>query len=286
MNRIQSKSPLVTCEWLENNLDVSGLVLLDGAFVLPNQGRKAIDEYEREHIPGAQFFDIDLIADRESDLPHMLPSAEVFARSAGDLGIDNQTKIVVYDSNSFIASARVWWTFRVFGYANIFVLNGGLKRWKSRGGIVDSEHAQRASKQFNAVYHPELVCDLEGMRELMTAGSHKIIDARSPSRFSGTEKEVRLGLRSGHIPGSVNLHYNTLVNPETNELAALEELETLYRNVGADGNRPIVTTCGSGVTASILALGLFCLGYENVPVYDGSWTEWGGRMDTPIETVS
>ena len=243
-----------------------------------------MDEYRREQIHGAQFFDIDAIADRKSDLPHMLPSEEVFARSMGNLGIDNQTRVIVYDNNCFMASARVWWTFRVFGYRNIFVLNGGLKGWKARGGTVDSEIVQRTIETINAVYHPELVCGLEAMRALMTSGSHKIIDARSPNRFSGTEKEVRHGLRSGHIPGSVNLHYNTLLNPETNELAALEELETLYSDVGIDPDCPIVTTCGSGVTASILALGLFCLGHENIPVYDGSWTEWGGRADTPIET--
>ncbi len=284
MKEIPTKTPLVTCEWLQDNLNSPGIVLLDCTFMLPNQERNAFDEYRREHIPGAQFFDIDYIADRESNLPHMLPSTEVFATSVGELGIDNKTQIIVYDNNCFMASARVWWTFRVFGYHNIFVLNGGLKRWKADGGIVNSEIVRRPSKQFDAVFHPSLVYDLAKMRKLTVAKTHKIIDARSPSRFSGIEKEVRPGLLSGHIPGSTNLHYNTLVNLDTNELVTLEKLEFLYNAVGIKGDQPIVATCGSGVTASIIALGLFCLGFENIPVYDGSWTEWGGCLDTPIET--
>lgn len=283
MSEIQN-NPLVNCAWLLSRLDAQDIVVLDGTFILPNQERNAYDEFLAVHIPGAQFFDIDLIADRKNPLPHMLPSAEDFSAAVGDLGINNQTKVIVYDNNSFMASARIWWTFRVFGHHDVLVLNGGLKRWKATGGMVVSDSVQPVKNQFISHFNANLVCDLEGMRAVIENESHNILDARSSNRFSGAEAELRPGLRSGHIPGSLNLHYESLVNSETGELASLPELKALYGEAGINDKKPIVTTCGSGVTASILALGLFCQGYKSIPVYDGSWTEWGGRTDTPIET--
>ena len=274
--------PLVTCEWLASNQGSGALVILDGSFILPNQDRNAYDEFCNAHIPGAQFFDIDRVADRTNPLPHMLPSAQEFEKAVGELGIDNQTKVVVYDNNAFMASARVWWTFRAFGHGNVFVLNGGFKRWRAEGREIENEIIETPARKFHSDFNPDLVCDLERMKSIINDGSHTILDARSPGRYSGNNPEIRPGLRSGHIPGSVNLHYATLVNSETGEFPPVGQLEALYSRTGVDPKTPIVTTCGSGVTACILALGLYCLNIENIPVYDGSWSEWGGLQDVPI----
>ncbi len=280
----ENRSPLVSSEWLAARIDAPGIVLLDATFFLPRQGRNAIGEFRQAHIPGARFFDIDVIADTDSPLPHMLPGPERFGEAVGRMGIDNQTSVIVYDNNAFMASARAWWTFRVFGHDNVSVLNGGLARWKQLGAPITSEMSIPTPRSFQAKLNRQLVCTLEQMRELSENRSGQILDARSPARFSGSEPEIRPGLRSGHIPGSCNLHYATLVDPETHTLLPAETLRTLYRQTGAALDEHIVTTCGSGVTAAILALGLFYLGRQEVPVYDGSWTEWGGRSDTLVET--
>lgn len=282
MNDREVKSPLVSCNWLQDNLDNPRIAILDCSFFLPNQNRYGGEEFLAEHIPGSQFFDIDLIADRNNPLPHMLPTTEEFSTAVGGLGIDNQTKVVVYDNNGYMASARVWWTFRVFGHTNVVVLNGGLKGWKIRTRSVVSKVETPHTTRFAAQFNDDLVCDLDGMKNFVATGSHRIVDARSSARFLGREPEIRPGLRSGHIPGSVNLHYRKLANQGTGEFAGVQELDRLFSRLGA--RKPMVTTCGSGVTASILALGLFCLGIEEIPVYDGSWTEWGGQPDTPAET--
>ena len=284
MNNLQLDFPLVTCEWLVCNQGLDGIVILDGTFFLPNQARNAYDEFCKAHIPGAQFFDIDLVADRTNPLPHMLPFERKFEKAVGEMGIDNQTKVVVYDNNAFMASARVWWTFRTFGHNNVFVLNGGFKLWQAEGREIEHNIIETPVRKFNSDFKPGLVCDLGRMKSIVNDGSRTIIDARSPGRYSGDNPEIRPGLRSGHIPGSVNLHYATLVNQETGEFVSVEQLEALYSHAGVDPKTPIVTTCGSGVTACMLALGLYCLNAENIPVYDGSWSEWGGLQDVPIAT--
>ena len=280
----EHRSPLVSCEWLAAHFDAPNIIVLDATFFLPRQQRNAIEEFRQTHIPGARFFDIDVIADTDSPLPHMLPGPDRFVEAVGQLGIDNETNVVIYDNNNFMASARAWWTFRVFGHDAVAVLDGGLARWKQLGGPITAETSSPTPRRFHAKQNRQLVCTLEQMREFAETGSARILDARSPARFAGSEPEIRTGLRSGHIPGSCNLHYAALVAPETHTLLPAETLRALYRQADTDLNEPIVTTCGSGVTAAILALGLYRLGRQDVPVYDGSWTEWGGRKDTPVET--
>jgi thiosulfate/3-mercaptopyruvate sulfurtransferase len=280
----ETPSPLASAEWLAERLDSPDIVVLDASFFLPIQGRNAAAEYLREHIPGARYFDIDSVADPGSPLPHMLPSAAQFAEAAGGLGIGNPTEVVVYDSNCFMASARVWWTFRVFGHERVRVLDGGLARWKALGLPVLSDPVAPAPASFSAVFHPGLVRGFDEVRAELDEPSVQIVDARSPGRFAGTDPEPRAGLRSGHIPGSRSLFFKRLIDEPTQCLKPRADLEREFEAAGIDTHRPVIATCGTGVTAAVLALGLYCVGNEYAAVYDGSWTEWGAREDTPIET--
>jgi thiosulfate/3-mercaptopyruvate sulfurtransferase len=279
-----TSSPLVGAEWLAGRLDSPEIVVLDATFFLPNQGRDAAREYLGAHIPGARFFDIDAIADHGNPLPHMLPSEAFFGESVGRLGIDNRTQVVVYDNNSFMASARVWWTFRVFGHERVAVLDGGLARWQALGLPTETGPVAATHREFTATFHPGLVRSLDDVKGLLNDPAVQILDARSPGRFTGTEPEPRQGLRSGHIPGSRNLFFKRLIDDRTHCFKPTPELQREFVDAGIDLRRPVVATCGTGVTASVLALGLYCLGNEYAAVYDGSWTEWGGRNDTPAST--
>ncbi|MFO1417748.1 MAG: 3-mercaptopyruvate sulfurtransferase [Methylotetracoccus sp.] len=276
--------PLISCEWLLSHLGEPGLVVLDATFCLPAQGRDAAAEFRAAHLPGALFFDIDLVADTDTTLPHMLPRPEQFAAAVGGMGIGNDTRVVVYDNNEFLASARVWWTFRAFGHDRVAVLDGGLKRWIATGGPVEAEIASPSlPTRFDAVYRPELVVALAQMREMAGRADVRIIDARSFGRFAGSEPEPRPGLRSGHIPGSRSLHYRRLIDDASGRMKSPDQLGEAFRAVGVDTDDRIVTSCGTGVTAATLALALARLGRWDIAVYDGSWTEWGGLPDTPID---
>jgi thiosulfate/3-mercaptopyruvate sulfurtransferase len=279
---MQNHPPLVSCEWLAQRLGAPEIVVLDATFFLPNQQRNAAEEYRQAHIPEARFFDIDAVADKSTPLPHMLPTPEQFAEAVGAMGIDNDSHVIAYDRNFFMASARLWWTFRVFGHDRVSVLDGGLARWMAEGRPLTEQLPAVTARRFTARFRPELVRDLEQMKALLAEREAQILDARSPGRFAGTEPEPRAGLRSGHIPGSRNLFFKSLIDEATHRLKSPAELEELCREAGIDSHQPVTTSCGTGVTAAILALGLFCLGNENVAVYDGSWTEWGGREDTPV----
>jgi thiosulfate/3-mercaptopyruvate sulfurtransferase len=276
--------PLVGTDWLAAHLGEADLKVVDATFYLPHLKRDARAEFEQAHIPGAVFFDIDAIADHSNPLPHMVPEAQAFADAVGVLGIGNSDRVIVYGGRGLIASARVWWTFRVFGHERVAVLDGGLAKWKKEGRPLESGPPSPAPRRFAATLHKELVADLDRMRALLERRDAQIVDARSRGRFTATEPEIRPGLRGGHIPGSLNLPYNELFRPDDDAMLPLEEVRSAFGRADLDLGRPVVTTCGSGVSAAVLALAMHRLGRRDVAVYDGSWSEWGGRPDTPIAT--
>ena len=275
---------LVSTEWLAQHLDDPEVGIIDASWYLPAQNRDAVAEYGQAHIPGAVYFDIDEISDTASDLPHMIPSAEGFADKVGALGLGNGFRIVAYDSGSMMASCRAWWMFRLFGYDDVAVLSGGFAKWRRENRPVESGEVTPVPRTLTVRFRPELVHSLDQMQENLRSRTAQVLDARSRGRFDGTEPETRPGLRGGHIPGSTCLHYPKLTDPETGEFLPAGELEAAFEDCGVDLDRPAVGTCGSGVSACVLALGLHLLGHEDYTVYDGSWTEWGGRSDTPVET--
>jgi thiosulfate/3-mercaptopyruvate sulfurtransferase len=275
--------PVVTTEWLAKHLGEPDLRVVDGSWHMPHLARNARAEFEAAHVPGAVFFDIDAIADRSTTLPHMLPTSAQFAAAVGALGIGSGDRVVVYDVRGVVSAARVWWTFRAFGHDAVAALDGGLKKWRAEGRPIDGGAATPRPAAFTARSRPELVRDLEAMRANVASRAAQVLDARSAGRFAGTEPEPRAGLRGGHIPGSLNLPYETLYRAD-GTLKSPDELGAAVTAAGVNLARPVVTTCGSGVTASVLALALYVLGRRDVAVYDGSWSEWGSQPDTPIET--
>ena len=275
---------LVATDWLASHLSTPGLVILDGSMHLPTAKRNAKAEYLAEHIPGALFFDIDDIADHTSPLPHMLPPADKFASRVKKMGIGDGMHIVVYDSEGLYSAARVWWMFRAMGHEEVRILNGGLKKWKAEGRpLEDGEPRPRQQRHFSARLNAELVRDVADVRGLIGSKAVQIVDARAAARFEGSVPEPRAGLRSGHIPGSRNVPFATLLNAN-GTLKPAAELEAIFAKAGVDPARPVVASCGSGVTAGVVALALAVLGRTNAAVYDGSWTEWGGDASLPIET--
>jgi thiosulfate/3-mercaptopyruvate sulfurtransferase len=280
----QAKTWLIETDALARDLGAPDLVIIDATWYMPNEGKDAHAEYLDEHIPGALFFDIDEIADTKTTLPHMLPPPEKFSSRMRAMGIGDGSRIVVYDSRGLYSAARVWWTFRVMGVDDVSVLNGGLPKWKRECLPLDSgAPPNRTTRHFTARRNLELVRDLSDMKALLKDKSAQIIDARAPERFAGEAPEPRAGLRSGHIPGSHNVPFDKLVNHD-GTLKSAPELQRLFEQVGVDLNKPVVTSCGSGITASVLALGLAELGHRRTSVYDGSWSEWGADQSLPIET--
>jgi thiosulfate/3-mercaptopyruvate sulfurtransferase len=275
---------LVSTDWLAEHLGAPDVKIADATYVLPNAGRDARQEYAAAHIPGAVFFDIDEIADPDNPLPHMLPPAAVFSARVRKLGLGDGVRVVVYDRNAYAASARAWWMFRLFGHEDVAVLDGGLRKWLAEGRPVSDDPVAPAPRHFTARQNNLLVRTLDQVRANLMAKREQLVDSRSAGRFKGTEPEPRAGLRAGHIPGSANLPVLDLINTETGALLPAELLRTRFELAGIDLARPIATTCGSGVTAATVALALNQIGHGEAAVYDGSWSEWGGRSDTPIET--
>ena len=279
----KTKTWLTETEELEHELDAPDLVIIDASWHMPGEG-DAHAEYLAEHVPGALFFDIDEIADTKSSLPHMLPPPEKFSSRMRSMGIGDGSRIVVYDSQGLYSAARVWWTFRVMGAEDVSVLNGGLPKWKREGRPLESgEPRTRTPRHFTARRNLDLVRDAADIKTLLKDRSAEIVDARSAERFAGTVPEPRPGLRSGHIPGSRNLPYGRLLNKD-GTLKSPREIERLFDSVGVDLGKPVVTSCGSGITASLLALALAEIGHRKTAVYDGSWSEWGADQSLPIET--
>ena len=275
--------PLVSTAWLAERLGDPGVRIVDATLPLVGQSGHGRDSYVAGHIPGAVFFDINAIADPDTDLPHMLPTPEAFAEAAGALGLAREATIVVYDAHGIYSAPRVWWTLRVMGYAHVFVLDGGLKAWRAEGRGLETTAATPTPAKVEPAFDAHLVADLAAVTKLLASRAAQVVDARSAARFTAEAPEPRASLRSGHMPGALNLPFNLVVNAD-GTLKSAADLAAAFAHI--DLGRPIVTTCGSGVTASVLALALAVLGRFDVAVYDGSWTEWGGRTDTAVVTGS
>ena len=271
---------VVEPEWLAANLE-TGIKIVDASWYLPAQGRDARREYEAGHIPGAVFFDQDAVVDPASSLPHALPSPEVFADHAGRLGLSERDTIVVYDGLGIFTAPRVWWMLRTMGARDVTILDGGFDNWKAEGRPVTAETVAPAPATFSPRFDATAVSTLADMRGIIEDSETQIADARSPGRFSGDEPEPRPGMRSGHMPGARNVPTFSL--SDNGRLKSLPELREVLASAGLDLDRPVATTCGSGVTAAVITLALHSLSHERNTLYDGSWSQWGSLPDTPVE---
>ncbi len=270
----------VSTGWLADHLADPDVAIVDASWYLPNSGRDARAEYEAWHIPGAVYFDIDAIADRANPLPHMMPTAEAFGEAVGALGIDERQRIVVYDAAGLSSAPRVWWSFRVMGAEDVVLLAGGLPRWSAEKRALASGTETRHPTRFAARFTPGAVRDMAEIRDGLAAAAFQVVDARPADRFRGEAPEPRSWVKSGRIPGSRNVPSSALI--ADGELKDAESLRAAFVAGGVDLDQPIVTSCGSGVNAAILSLALETLGVEPAGLYDGSWTEWGGRDDMPV----
>jgi len=275
---------LVGTEWLAAHLDDPHVRVVDSSFKLPGITPTAREDYDRGHIPGTVFFDIDDIAEPGTSLPHMIPSPELFARKMERLGIGDDDRVIVYDSAGLSSAGRAWWMLRLFGHRNVALLDGGLPQWKADGRPLETAVPNPPLRRFTARFDPALVRDKHALLGNLATRREQVVDARAAGRFAGVAEETRPGLRRGHIPGSRNLPYDRVTDPQTHRLRDAEALSELFRDASVALDRPIVTSCGSGVTACALAFALHLIGHPGAAVYDGSWSEWGLPGDTPVET--
>jgi thiosulfate/3-mercaptopyruvate sulfurtransferase len=276
--------PLVTTQWLADEIGKPDLAIFDATKYLPNEDKDGRAEFLKAHIPGARYFDIDDVADPDTDLPHMVPSPGRFGKLMGAMGISNASRVVFYDQKGLASAARGWWLMGLFGHDRAAVLDGGLPKWVREARAIESGSPSAPSP---ASFLPEFrATRLRGVGDVMrnvAAQAELVLDARAAGRFTGATPEPRAGMRSGHIPGSENVPYTELLNAD-GTFRSIGDLKARFSKAGVDGSLPVITSCGSGVTACILTLGLRLAGLPEGAVYDGSWTEWGGRSDTPVET--
>jgi thiosulfate/3-mercaptopyruvate sulfurtransferase len=276
--------PLVSTEWLAAHLDDPNVKIIDASFKMPGVMPLPVDDYLAAHIPGAGFFDVDAVSDHSVALPHMYPDAAQFADDVGALGISSDDTIVAYDSGGWVAAPRAWWMFLSYGHANVRVLDGGLKKWQAEGRSIESGKASPKPAKFAATLDKSFVRSKEQVVANLSSRKEQLIDARAANRFEGTVPEPRAGIRSGHIPGSRNLPYNALFDAATGTMKSLDGLRQAFAGTGLDLAAPIVTTCGSGVSAAVLTLALYRLGVRGSALYDGSWSEWGQADGPPVAT--
>lgn len=272
----------VTPEWLKTELGKSDLVVVDGSWYLPAMKRDGRAEYHAAHIPGAVYFDIDEVKDINSPLPHMQPPQEVFALHMARLGISNGQRIVVYDGAGLFSAPRVWLSFKIFGAKDVFILEGGLPAWKAKDFPLESGTTNRAPGNFTPKFSADAMADMDRVDQALRDGSAQVIDARPAARFRGEEPEPRAGVEPGHIPGSINVPSSSVV--KDGKLASPEQIKQAFEDAGYDSNAPVITSCGSGVSAAILWLALEAIGRKPAALYDGSWSEWGSNPSLPKAT--
>lgn len=275
---------LVTTEWLAAHLADPHVRVVDSSYKQPGITPSARQDYDAGHIPGAVFFDIDDVAEPGTSLPHMIPSPERFAAKMAQRGIGNDDRVVVYDTVGLSSAGRAWWLLRLFGHDNVALLDGGLPKWRAEGRPLETVASAIPPRQFTPRFRPELVRDKAALLADLSAHREQVVDARSPGRFDGTAEETWPGRRRGHIPGSRNLPFDRVTDPRTRQLRSAEELRGLFDAAGVDLGRPVVASCGSGVTACAIAFAAHLLGHPGAAVYDGSWSEWGLPDGPPIET--
>jgi len=274
---------LVSTQWLADHMNAPDVRIVDGSWYLPQAGRDAQAEYNATHIPDAHFLDIDALSDPNTNLPHMLPPPEMFASRMRKIGLGDGLRVIVYDGMGLFSAARIWWMFRAMGHQDVAVLNGGFPKWTAEGRQVTDEQPRLRERHMTARPDNTKIRNVDQVLANITSKREQILDARSAPRFFAQVPEPRAGMRGGHVPGAINLPYTDLLN-EDGTMRDGEALRVIFAAKGITMNKPVTTMCGSGVTAAILALGLELAGHRQVAVYDGSWTEWGGRADLPIET--
>ena len=275
--------PLVSTDWLAGELGAADLRVIDATFFLPGSGRDARSEYGEAHIPGAVFMDLDEIVDLENPVPHMLPPEHKFASRMQTLGLGDGNRFVVYDNSPLHSSARAWWMLKIFGAHHAAILDGGMQKWKAEGRPLESGKPQVRHGHFTVSLDTSAVADKAYVSSLVHSSEHELVDARGPGRFTGEEPEPRAGVEGGHIPGSKNLPQGQAFNAD-NSWKRGDELRAVFEAAGVDLAKPMVTTCGSGITAAVLLFGAHLLGKDDVKLYDGSWSEWGADASTPKAT--